>query len=393
MDEEPSPGISERGRRGLKVILVAALVIVASSLAWLYPSMAAKTNPGSAPVPAPLPMTRAGDFVTYQFVDTSVGWAVGVGYGSRDPGRYWVAQTVDGAQHWQTRFRGQVSARFGGPSSIQFFDRTYGFAAIGLPLELIRTVDGVNWTKVQLPDDGASVTFSDRRHGWLLAGAYPTQITPDRQYATDDGGDSWRRLPDPPGGSYQLAFRSPREGWASTRNLGSRSKIYLSVDGGQTWQSRDIPEPPGRPPDQTQVVGALRLLPGIGVIALVAFSDGRRFQDFQELTSFDLGRTWTPVVPPVQSNGLGIMRQDSFEDATHWWAVDGGGLYKSPDAGQSWKLILAKLENSDNWLYSIQVLDSMHAFSRIGIGQVTGLVVTNDGGLHWARVNVPEPAS
>jgi len=395
IDEEPSPGISERGKRGLKVILVAALVIVASSLAWLYPTMAAKTKPAS---PATLwPTTTPGDYVFYQFLDPSVGWAMGVAYGSRNPGRYWVARTMDGAQHWEAQLRGQVSPRFGaGASTIQFFDKTHGFVAVGVPLELNRTVDGVSWTKMALPDEeGAFATFSDSRHGWLLAGTYPTQNTPSRLYATDDAGVSWRRLVDPPVGSFRMAFRSPHEGWLWTVNQSSHF-IYLSRDGGQSWQSLDIPEPPGRSPGQTDLVYNLRLLPGVGVVTSLGFSGGNAFQLLGiEITSFDMGKSWTYVQPPAknQDQSQRFLRSEGFEDATHWWSVERGNLYKSVDAGQTWKPLPAKLENGDNWGYGIQVLDAKHAFSQVGMGQVTGLVMTSDGGLHWTRANVPEPAS
>jgi photosystem II stability/assembly factor-like uncharacterized protein len=84
---------------------------------------------------------------------------------------------------------------------------------------------------------------------------------------------------------------------------------------------------------------------------------------------------------------------DTFEDATHWWRVLGANLYKSSDAGQTWKPVPVKLDTGDNGRYTIQILDPKHAWAQIGVGQSTGLAVTSDGGLHWTRVNVPEPAS
>jgi photosystem II stability/assembly factor-like uncharacterized protein len=83
----------------------------------------------------------------------------------------------------------------------------------------------------------------------------------------------------------------------------------------------------------------------------------------------------------------------SFEDAMHWWGVVGANLYKSSDAGQTWKPVPVQLENGDNWRYGIQVLDSKHAWAQLWMGQTTGLAKTSDGGLHWTRANVPEPAS
>jgi photosystem II stability/assembly factor-like uncharacterized protein len=297
---------------------------------------------------------------------------------------------VDGAKHWETQLKGESTA---GPSTIQFFDTKRGFVAVGNPLEIHRTVDGgQTWKPIPVPDVQSSfATFSDPRHGWLLAGAYPNQTKPTRLYATSDAGDTWQRLPDPPAESLRMTFRSPQEGWL--RTAGQNNFIYISRDAGQSWARLDIPDPPGRAKDQTVIVADLRLMPGMGAVASVAFSDGRAFQlPFHEFTSFDMGRTWT-YVPQLQSQDPRSMSWDTFEDATHWWASLGANLYKSSDAGQTWKLVSAKLENGDNWRYTIQVLDSKHAWAQLWMGQMTGLAMTTDGGLHWTRANVPEPAS
>jgi photosystem II stability/assembly factor-like uncharacterized protein len=389
MDKEPSQRISERGKRGLRVITIAAVAIVAASIAWLYPTMASHTNSVS-PLPTPWSTTTPNNFVRYQFIDPSVGWAVGVSAGSSNPGRFWVSRTVDGAQHWETQLRGQVGTRYGSPSSIQLFDKHHGFVAVGVPVATYRTLDGgKTWKAVSLPDEeGAVVTFSDARHGWLQAGISQGQIQSNRLYVTEDAGDTWRRLPDPPAQPSNIVFRSPQEGWFWSRGQAS-SVIYVSSDGGESWQGRYIPEPSGRPPGQAVVVAGLRLLPGVGVVATVAFSDGLRIQGFQDFTSYDMGRTWNKVVRPLSQASFLL---ESFEDATHWWAIDLGGLYKSSDGGQTWKLVRANMENWENWSYYIQVIDSMHAVAQVAMGEVSGLVMTSDGGMHWTRANVPAAA-
>lgn len=377
------------------MIAISAIVIVASSLAWMYPTLAAKTKLGSPPVPTPLPATRPGDYVTYQFVSPSVGWSLGTSFRPSSTGEFWVSRTWDGAKHWERQFRGQVSSGSRGAPSLQFFDKTHGFVAVGVPLELRRTVDGgLTWTTLRLPDPQVYfAAFSDARHGWLLAGAYQTQITTSSLYATDDAGDSWQRLPEPPLGSIRMSFRSPEEGWLWTFNQSSHF-LNLSRDGGQSWQSVDIPEPPGRSPEQTLMVANLRLLPRVGVVASLGFSEGNVFQPLGiEITSFDMGKSWTYVQPPApnQNQDQRFLRWESFEDATHWWSIDRGNLYKSSNAGQTWKQVAVKLENGDNWGYSIQVVDSNHAWCQVQMGERTGLVMTSDGGLHWIRVNVPQP--
>jgi photosystem II stability/assembly factor-like uncharacterized protein len=396
MEKEAPQGISQRGKRALRVIAVAAIVIVASSFAWLLPTIAPKTAPAPPPAPAPLPTTKPGELITYQFFNPLVGWAAGIAmYGPSNSGlgEFWVARTVDGAKHWKTVLRGRVNPDYGASSPVQFVDEKRGFIGFGRPLELRRTVDaGASWTTVRIPDAEATLTtFSDSRHGWLLAGAYPSGGEPTRLYGTSDAGDSWQRLPNPPDQSLRLAFRSQQEGWLQT--LGNR--IYISRDGGQSWQGSKVPEPPPpRSSQQTLVVAGLRLLPRIGVVASVAYSEGRGYVlPIYDFTSFDMGTTWTYAPPALQNQDPRFGWSESFEDAMHWWGVVGANLYKSSDAGQTWTPVPVQLENGDNWRYAIQVLDSKHAWAQLWMGQTTGLAMTSDGGLHWTRANVPEPAS
>jgi photosystem II stability/assembly factor-like uncharacterized protein len=278
----------------------------------------------------------------------------------------------------------------GSALSIQFFDKTHGFIAVSNPIELHRTDDGgLNWADVTLPDARAvSITFSDWRHGWLLAN---TTASPNRMlnlYATTDAGASWQQLPDPPIESINMAFRSPLEGWTWTLGRDD-SRLYVSRDAGNTWLTRDLPEPPGRQLGQTVMVTNVRLLPTTGVVAYLAFTEGHGYLlPLFEFTSFDFGNSWKSVPQAPNQVFLGL---ETFEDASHWWRIDSGTLYKSSDAGQTWKPVSANLENGHYWAHPIQVLDSKHAWAQVSVGERTGLAVTSDGGLHWTRVKVPQP--
>ena len=70
-----------------------------------------------------------------------------------------------------------------------------------------------------------------------------------------------------------------------------------------------------------------------------------------------------------------------------------GELWKSSDAGQSWKLVSQQI---DGWQYIPHVIDAKHAwaelFSTAPSGAPgAGLAVTSDGGLHWSQVSAPQP--
>jgi photosystem II stability/assembly factor-like uncharacterized protein len=72
-----------------------------------------------------------------------------------------------------------------------------------------------------------------------------------------------------------------------------------------------------------------------------------------------------------------------------------GDLWKSSDAGQSWKMVS---QQPDGWVYRPQVIDAKHGWAELlanpGIrdpDQGNGLAMTSDGGLHWTQVAAPRP--
>lgn len=411
MDTATEERASRRNRRALPLIVLALVAIAAASFAYLRPTLNTSPNRAVSPAgPAVLPNTAF--VVTYDFLTPTMGWAVEVSQQSGpsvSPGEFWVFRTVDGAKHWQQQVSGQ--SRYPGSTSlsIQFVDRTHGWIAVGIPLEVFRTTDsGVHWDPVGVPASFIdSITFSDPSHGWFLSslGGDPQNIL---LFATGDGGDTWQHLPDPPlvfpapkgvfafGG---ITFRSPAEGWIGAGGT-QAPEVYSSADGGKTWQSHVLPSPPSIgtksafPTDvSTQPAGsfstAVHLLPGAGVVASVFAPAG----DESVYTSFDGGTTWTRVGPPPGNLTYADFR---YQDAVHWWGMRFGTLYKSADAGQSWTRVSQQL---DDWDYLPQIIDAKHAWAQlippstpIHVPQRgTGFAMTADGGLHWTQLAVPQP--
>jgi photosystem II stability/assembly factor-like uncharacterized protein len=339
---------------------------------------------------SPAPATGPGNLISYSFVTASLGWALDVAtLPANSAGRYSVFRTLDGARHWQPQLTGHVGLDQGAPPSVQFLDNANGFVVVGYPIEVHRTIDGgLHWATVGFPPsiEVVLITFSDPRHGWFLGRPPPNVNQALHLYATSDSGDTWHQLPNPPPRTIRIVFRSPAEGWIWTDEQGP-PHVYASSDGGESWQSHDLPELPGRLQGETVVVVGVRLLPLSGVVAYVAVRDSGGIRlPAGEFTSFDVGNSWRYVPPrPVKVRPS----VESFEDATHWWTIDGGSLYKSPDAGQTWRLVTSNLENGAYWGYVPYVIDSMHAWARVEMGEGTGLATTSDGGLQWSRVAVP----
>ena len=375
--------LSRRARRGFRLIVLAMIVIAAASLAYLQPSKPTKASP-TANHP---PVGRAGDVVSYDFVTPLMGWALVVTTAFEPgPGQFSVFRTTDGAKHWQKQFVGGQGSLLGlGPQSIQFFDKDNGFIVVveGATDLVYRTADGgAHWQPVGLPGPGSGViTFRDRGHGWVLVSLGSGTDQTVNLYDTGDGGMTWQRLPDPPPDlAGAITFRGPSEGWSGSKS-DPIPHVYSSSDGGRSWDRHDLPMPAGGVP--AGAIANVDLLPGIGV---VAFIDALRGDQYA-LTSFDGGTSWTNVQPRPSGNTFGSL---DFQDTFHWWAIDRGILYKSSDAGQTWTETSAQLDGA--FVYIPHVLDPRHAWAPVLGTKGTGLALTSDGGLHWTRAGVPQPA-
>ncbi len=398
MDTTRETRLSPRGRRALPLIALALIVIAGTSFAYLHPSLPTLLKAAAPTKPAGPPLLSDKYQVAYDFLTSTLGWALVVEQASSSP-RFWVFRTTDGAKHWQSQFIGPASTINTGPLKVQFFDRNNGLVALGGAESVYRTQDGGgHWTALALPTFSlSSLFFSDPLHGWVLGSIAALDQTAFRLFSTSDGGDQWTVLPQPPtwfyagkGGSTAFGFRRPTDGWMGGAVPG-RPTVYSTVDGGVTWLPHVLPVDTsssftaGGLLAESQVV----LLPGAGVLATTIDRSGNSVG----LTSFDSGSTWHRLPPPPGETNYGSF---IFQDALHWWALRYGTLFKSSDAGQSWKEAAQQL---DEWDYMPQIVDARHAWAQMvavfpsaNRPHGTGLAVTADGGVHWDPVRVPQPS-
>jgi photosystem II stability/assembly factor-like uncharacterized protein len=394
-DADPSLAAtsSRRRLRGLGLSGLALVAIAAVGITYLHPTLPRLTG---ASVPAAEPTTpdprllsaTDQDFLIYDFVSPSVGWALDI---QQAKGSFWVFRTVDGAKHWQRQlFR---TADLGIAPEIKFFDTKHGIVTTGNPTRIYRTSDGgSSWSQVLLPSGQySSLQFTDPRHGWYLYGT-PTPDSIDLTLrATDDGGDTWRDVSQLPHDAYFVTFRNLSEAWSGSMDRAA-PRVYVSRDGGLTWVPRDLPLPPGVDPAAAQFCSASEvvLLPGQAVLAQFGCKPfSARF------SSVDMGATWT-YVPPSSVNSGGSARV-TYLDAKHWWAMQGGDLFKTSNGGQTWTHVALQL---DDWEYIPHALDSRHAWAQLLLvgplpsdktKRLSGLAMTSDGGVTWTRVTVPHP--
>jgi photosystem II stability/assembly factor-like uncharacterized protein len=395
--------LSPRARRALPLIAASVLVATWAGVAYLQPSLLRLPKPAQ-PARAAGPAVLSNDYAAaYSFVTPSLGWALVTETTGLVP-RFSVLRTSDAARHWKRQFVRQLNLITLDLFMVRFFDPSHGFIAVGDPAEIYRTSDGgTQWTLVKTPNYlFSSFVPADALHGWLLGWTGPPdQMVPDL-LSTSDGGDTWTALPrslpqaNGPVGyrSANLTFRSPREGWFGAS--AAQPTVYSSVDGGASWQPHMLPNsldpnlctggkplPPGA---QAQLMTYAEPLPGHGVVVLTNDYCGH----VEGHTSLDGGQTWKWLATPPGAIGLWNL---AYQDSSHWWTMQSGTLWKTSDAGQSWKVV-SKLNN--DWDGVLHVIDAKHAwaelFTNIPGPPNGGLAVTSDGGLHWTQVSAPTPA-
>jgi hypothetical protein len=169
------------------------------------------------------------------------------------------------------------------------------------------------------------------------------------------------------------------------------------MDGGLSWTSIEIPRPSQPLSDGATAFVTPNTLPGTG--AAVAVSVGytcpkasakcNRFPAVESLfVSVDHGVTWTEASrPPVGLTGTDI----AYQDSVHWWAVGSGSLFKTSDAGKTWKEVSSTLPQGQ---FVLHVFDAQHAwalvFSYMSGG--SGLIATGDGGHTWTKIPALPPS-
>jgi photosystem II stability/assembly factor-like uncharacterized protein len=372
------------------------LALTAAGWTWIAPSLhlgeAAKPKTITAGPAAQTPSPPAIYPTMYDFATPTLGLAV-----VARPSETTVFKTVDEGKHWKVA--GRVEGSYN--ATIQFLDASHGFVVTRNPNRLYRTTDGgAHWTQMVVPEgEPYSATFTDRWRGSLLSLiARGRPVT----YTTEDAGDSWRLLPDPPRDAYGPMFRNA-EAWLSTTGpVPAVLHVYTSFDGGMTWSSVAVPRAAESNPSSTGPTfsnAEVRLLPGAGVAVLVSVGPGCgkpapcAAPDQAAFVSFDRGGTWSAVpTPPAAFN----YRDIAYQDSAHWWALGSGSLFKSTDGGQTWQFISSAPQPPQGRSSELHVFDAKHAWAQISIYVqdkrevflTSAVIATTDGGLTWMNISL-----
>ena len=375
----------QRTRQRL-IVIVAAVAIIAVAGVWtLLPEALTSTPTGSA-APAAFRTTSGPYSATYDFITASLGWALIVDYNARST-RFFVFKTTDGATNWHKQYVGQAE---GAVTHLHFFDARNGFLSAGLAY---RSNDGGDhWQRVGVPGRDASLTFASPTIGW--AQVFDTERS-SRLYVTVDAGQTWTQVGAAPPWSEELQplaeggqasrFRESGEGWLGAAHQGAPT-VSVTADGGASWRTIELFPTFGADSYDSTV----RLIPGTAVVAFLSDQTGR---PLGASMSSDGGASWTELAfPPVGGVSPGEL---TFVDADHWWLFDSGSVYTTDDAGRSWLYLHELAFLNSSWRsVSARAIDQQHAWWAListANSEVGALAMTSDGGEHWEMINSPQP--
>lgn len=334
-------------------------------------------------------------FKEIRMITTTEGWALTASS---------VVKTSDGGAHWVNA--GPLATQLKNPVA-DFMNMQNAWIAATLPgsanpnaIQVLRTQDGgehwQSWSTSVLTTDAASMVgdaphFVNTSDGWIeivtnggpAAGSESVEI-----FATTNGGQNWSVVAStlsgnsglPNGGLKSgITFKDALNGWATGGDYSYRSWLYVTHDGGHTWQKQDLP-----PNTATFDMTTPPVFFGInGIMPVTVMNNGNNSSGSSTMmyVTNNGGQTWTQA----SSTPASFQAQTVYAiDAQHAWAVDMNGLlYATSDGGHTWQ----KLLSSSLHMTQLSFVDYSNgwAISSTNNGSAT-LLHTTDSGHTWHTV-------
>ncbi len=217
-----------------------------------------------------------------------------------------ILHTADGGQTWH---RATIQAAF--PRQISFIDSQHGWLL-------------VSW---QQPG-GAAETISVLR----TADAGKTWIITSNALAASTDGPPPGQLPY--GGQKSgIRFLNASTGWVTgTVSAPNLAWLYVTYNGGSTWHQQPLPMPSGIASAQLSILSPTFFSATDGILPITfvnTATDG--IIAIAIYLTHDGGSTWQSTTPLP-----GAFSIVDFADSQHGWATDGSILYRTSDGGQHW---------------------------------------------------------
>lgn len=356
----------------------------------------------ATPTPTPTLRNPTSPIKALRMLDHSKGWALtdqNILFTS-DGGQVWKDVTPSGSVYGKYAYGDFMNDRYAWVvSTAQPMDNS---------VNVLRTSDGgehwqssvISVSAVMLLDTPHFLTtqegFLELIIGGSAAGSEGVGI-----FHTTDGGQHWTEVSAtqqerglPLGGHKNgISFRDVQNGWATGEDASSNPWLYVTHDGGHTWNAQSIPSVSSNTSD---VLHYTTTPPGFfgntGFLPVIATVDGAASPSVLEIyKTTDGGATWTLITPEHafgNTNASGWSTNDLYiADVNHAWGTDyAGQVWGTSDGFKNWQLLNSQMTggdpNSDMNMTALSFADASHGW---GITK-TKLLHTTDGGQTWSEL-------
>jgi photosystem II stability/assembly factor-like uncharacterized protein len=295
-----------------------------------------------------------------------------------------VYSTDDSGETWQPHLVEPLASCW----ETYFYNDTTGFT-FGWDGYLAKTTDAGNtWERKQSYSGSGTfyyteIEFADLNTGYAVGEFDHTNRVLRR---SDDGGDTWVdiTIPQIQGFVSSVAVLGPEDIWIGTGitafdSLPCPAYVYHSIDGGNTWTSREIGET-YEMPDVVSRIHFFNPLQGFAMNSRQIFSTS------------DGGQSWNHVfIEPMYHVSINLFEY-SFPDPQHgYFAGYGPSLIKTSDGGLTFDNLMHGTIDMYRDIYFNDTLHGVVAgFNSLG----ASIVYTENGGDTWQQASFDSvPAS
>ncbi len=339
----------------------------------------------------------AGPFTALRMLDQTYGWALS---------KSAIFKTQDGGAHWIN-----VAPARGIPADSvgTFRDFSHAWIAsvsaqeVSNTVDILRTSDGgKTWQHSSFTDNAVAVFdpphFVNLQLGWLEIINYGGPGAGNESaaiYHTSNGGQTWSKEVESKKGfglsgfKTGISFKDALNGWATGYDASNKALLYVTHDGGNTWQPQALPDLPG-------AIGTAATIFSFQTTPPVFFGNNgllpvrvngqleanRPVQGMLLYVTNDGGNSWFSYWK-TELNALSPFTPDNLYivNTQHAWGSDNqtNVIYATADGGKSWQ----KVANSIGSIKAFSFVDNSHGWAITA----NALWHTRDGGRTWQQVS------
>ena len=362
------------------------------------PTSSATPTASSTGSPPPIPVLAGPSVGSAQLLPS------GAGYARTDTA---VLATSDYGASWTRVTPSGLTTAQLASAAITF--RPDGTLVIAVPapngqlITVYRRVHGA-WAQATVPAPGQpSLSFSDNKHGWLVAGQFITHIAIGVAFWTEDGGATWVKKAVAMQEAGPVTALSPSDGFLT---LTMNGWTFASHDAGATWNRFTLAPPPGKQGDTLTLLGQPAVA-GSAVVIAAQFStaDVGNPDGIGLYRSDDHGLTWrwtrTLAMQADESDVFTLQPDGSYVLLRSLLPAPGGSriwtVSISSDGGRTFRDGPSTAQLGDpETLWSagdgrLWVLTSDNGCrnGKSDCHATTGILATSDGGASWQQLRLP----